>query len=101
MLLNDDLPRDQRHEFLHAIAEAGERAASLTQQIMAFSRKQVLLPCVLDLNAVVRRMESMIRRLIGSNILFTTVLAPDLEPVKADPTQLGQVTRTNAVIPIS
>ena len=78
-------------EFVVNISEAAKRAAALTQQIMAFSRKQVLMPCVLNMNTVVRDMGSMVRRLIGSNVQFVTEPAPDLGSVKADPTQIGQV----------
>jgi PAS domain S-box-containing protein len=78
-------------EFAESIHEAGQRAAGLVQQIMAFSRKQRLVPCVLNLNTVVRDMGSMVKRLIGSDIEFLTDPAADLGPVRADPTQLGQV----------
>ncbi|QJW96566.1 ATP-binding response regulator [Frigoriglobus tundricola] len=91
VLRNDDLPAEQRHEFLSHIAAAGEQAAALTRQIMAFSRKQMLVPCVLDLNVVVRRMEAMIERLVGSDVVLATDLAPDLGAVNADPTQVAQV----------
>ena len=73
------------------IQDAGLRAASLTRQLLAFSRKQALQPEVLDLNAVVRNLEKMLRRLIGEDILFQTALADDLEHVRADPGQLEQV----------
>lgn len=73
------------------IQDAGLRAASLTRQLLAFSRKQALQPEVLNLNAVVRNLEKMLRRLIGEDILFQTALADDLEHVRADPGQLEQV----------
>jgi hypothetical protein len=82
---------DQQREFVSNIQEAGRRAAGLTQQIMAFSRKQILMPTVLNLNTVVRGIGAMVRRLIGSNIRFETETAADLGLVRADPTQLGQV----------
>ena len=91
VLRNDDLPPEQRHEFLRHIAAAGEQAAALTRQIMAFSRKQMLVPCVLDLNVVVRRMEAMIERLVGSDVVLATDLAPALGAVNADPTQVAQI----------
>ena len=82
---------DERADSARNIIDAGKRAAALTQQIMAFSRKQVLMPSVLSLNTIVRDMGMLVKRLIGSNIEFVTDLAQDLGHVKADPTQLGQV----------
>ncbi|MFO0965381.1 MAG: PAS domain S-box protein [Gemmataceae bacterium] len=76
---------------LTEIQRAGERAGALTRQLLAFSRKQVLEPKVLDLNAVVMDTEKMLRRLIGEDMLLGTALAPDLKSVKVDPTQIGQV----------
>ena len=76
---------------IEAICEAGERAASLTRQLLAFSRQTVLAPRVLDLNGVVRETEKMLRRLIGEDIRLTTVLAADLDHVKVDPSQMDQV----------
>ena len=73
------------------IHKAGERASSLTQQLLAFSRKQVLQPKVLDLNDVVAGMEEMVRRMIGENIDLVTVLRPDLWSVQVDPGQIEQV----------
>ena len=90
-LLSGDYPEASRGQFVRNIRDASDRAASLTQQIMAFSRKQLLVPRVLDLNTVVAEMGALVKRLIGSNIEFVTELAPDLAPVKADPTQICQV----------
>ncbi len=73
------------------IHKAGERASTLTQQLLAFSRKQVLQPKVLDLNQVVAGMEEMLGRMIGENIDLITVLRPDLWSVKVDKGQLEQV----------
>ncbi len=75
----------------HEIQRAAERAASLTQQLLAFSRKQMVQPRVLDLNVVVADMESMLRRLIGEHIEFVTSLAADLGRVLADEAQIEQV----------
>ncbi len=73
------------------IKKAGERAKSLTHQLLAFSRRQVLRPKVLDLNTVVAGLEPMLRRLIGEDIHLVTILEPRLGAVKADPGQLEQV----------
>jgi PAS domain S-box-containing protein len=81
-----DLRRD-----VEEIAKAGQRAATLTRQLLAFSRKQVLQPEELDLNVVVTDMEKMLRRLIGEHINLFTVRAEGLGLVKADPGQLTQV----------
>ena len=76
---------------LTEIKKAGDRAASLTRQLLAFSRKQILQPKVLDLNAVIPEMEKMLRRLIGENIVLETVLDSSLGQVKADPGQIEQI----------
>jgi signal transduction histidine kinase/ActR/RegA family two-component response regulator len=89
------LSRLEENEILSRNAEeikrTAERAVSLTQQLLAFSRKQVLTPKVLDLNTVVANMERMLRRLIGEDIDLATVLGPALDRIKADPSQLEQV----------
>ncbi|HEV3385138.1 MAG TPA: ATP-binding protein, partial [Gemmata sp.] len=84
-------------ESVKAISEAGERAAALTRQLLAFSRKTVLEPKVLDLNEVVRETGKLLRRLIGEDILLTTVLDPTVSRVKVDPSQLGQVLMNLAI----
>jgi two-component system cell cycle sensor histidine kinase/response regulator CckA len=73
------------------IRKAGDRAASLTRQLLAFSRRQVLEPKVLDLNGVVKNLESMLRRLIGEHIDLVTTLEPSLATVLADAGQMEQV----------
>lgn len=73
------------------IKKAGERAACLTRQLLAFSRQQVLEPTVLDLNAVIVDLEKMLKRLIGEDVEFKTLLDPKLRPVKADRGQIEQV----------
>jgi PAS domain S-box-containing protein len=82
---------------LEDIHKAGQRAAALTRQLLAFSRQQVLTPQVLDLNALIADLEKMLRRLIGEDIEFRTVLAADLGAVRADPGQLEQVIMNLAV----
>jgi PAS domain S-box-containing protein len=76
---------------LAQIVKAGDRAAALTQQLLAFSRQQVLQPEVLDLNDVVRGVSRMLERLIGEDIAVTVSLAERLRRVKADRTQVEQV----------
>ena len=88
---------DAMRAYVEEIKKAGERAASLTRQLLAFGRRQVLAPQVLDLNAVVTNVDKMLRRLIGENIELTTVLAPELGRVKADPGQIEQVILNLAV----
>lgn len=73
------------------ICRAGRRAASLTGQLLAFSRQQVLSPTILNLNAVVKDLHKMLGRLINENIKFVTELEPDLGSVKADQGQIEQV----------
>jgi PAS domain S-box-containing protein len=88
----DTLDEDARiRSDLEEIRNAGERAATLTRQLLAFSRKQVLTPQVLDLNRLVAGIEKLLRRTIGEDIELVTSLAPDLGRVEADPGQLEQV----------
>ena len=79
-----------RHD-IEEIEKAGHRAAGLTAQLLAFSRKQVLQPRVLDLNEVISDVEQMLRRLIGEDIDLVTIATPDLGHVKADPGQVEQI----------
>ncbi|MBI2841266.1 MAG: PAS domain S-box protein [Acidobacteria bacterium] len=73
------------------IKKAGGRASALTRQLLAFSRKQVLQPVVLDLNTVITDMEKMLRRLIGEDIRLVISLQPEIGLIKADPGQIEQV----------
>lgn len=84
-------PADPDREPLRQIRSAANRAAGLTRQLLAFGRKQILAPVVLDLNARVAELDQMLRRLIGEDIELKTVLQPDLGRVKADPGQIEQV----------
>ncbi len=79
-----------RHD-IEEIEKAGHRAAGLTAQLLAFSRKQVLQPKVLDLNDVISDVDKMLRRLIGEDIDLVTIAMPDLGRVKADPGQVEQI----------
>ena len=73
------------------IKDAGDRAAALTSQLLAFSRKQVLKPRVHNLNSVITEVEGILRRIIRENVVFETDLAPKLGNIKADPGQIEQV----------
>ncbi len=97
LLLRGVNGNQELREELEEIRRAGERAASLTRQLLAFSRKQVLQPKVIDLNSVVEGMNKMLRRLIGEDIELVCVLAPDLGHVRADPGQIEQVLMNLAV----
>jgi two-component system, cell cycle sensor histidine kinase and response regulator CckA len=88
----DGMPADDSvRTHVNQIKEAGDRAASLTRQLLAFSRKQVLAPRMLDLNGVVGGIDQMLRRLIGEDIDLATVKFPGLWLVEADPGQIEQV----------
>jgi signal transduction histidine kinase/CheY-like chemotaxis protein len=88
----DDLREgDPLRENLEEIRSASERAAAITRQLLAFSRKQVLQPIALDLNAVATGLEKMLRRLLGEDIELAQVLGPDLGIVTADRVQIEQV----------
>ena len=76
---------------IERIENAAGRAAALVRQLLAFSRKQVLQPKTLDLNAIVENMDRLLRRVIDDNIEMTTKVQPDLGKVKADPAQIEQV----------
>jgi len=82
---------------IEEIRKAGKRAASLTQQLLAFSRKQVLQPRVINLNTILAEMDNMLHRLLGEDIQLQAHLAPDLGQVKADPGQIEQVILNLAV----
>ncbi|HAH07543.1 MAG TPA: hybrid sensor histidine kinase/response regulator [Elusimicrobia bacterium] len=96
-LLNDIPKNDPRHTDVEEIRSAGERAAGLTRQLLAFSRKQVMQFKVLDLNTVLTDMGKLLRRLIGENIVLTVSCAEDLPLIKADPGQMEQVIMNLAV----
>jgi len=97
LLLEGFSQTDPRRKAVEEVQKAGERAALLTRQLLAFSRKQVLQPKVLDLNAVVGGMQNLLQRLIGENIELRVVLNPAIGRVKADFGQLEQVIMNLAV----
>ena len=91
-LLAADLPAaDRRLEDVAEIRKAAQRAAALTRQLLAFSRKQVLEPRVLGLNELVDNMDKMLRPLLGENVELRAAPAGDLHAVRADPNQVEQV----------
>jgi PAS domain S-box-containing protein len=97
-ILLSDLPDgDVQRGELEEIMKASERAGSLTRQLLAFSRQQVLAPKVLSLNTIVLNMHNLLRRLLGEDIDLQTVLDPQLGHVKADPSQIEQVIMNLAV----
>lgn len=97
LMLNRLGQQDPSRRYLEEIKKAGGRAAALTQQLLAFSRRQVLIPKALDLNVVVDDMSTMLQRLLGEDIDLATTLAPELWHVKADPGQLEQIIMNLAV----
>jgi hypothetical protein len=97
LLLGDVIPGDPLRDRLEEIRKAGQRAAALTQQLLAFSRKQVLQPRLLDLNRVVADMRPMLARLVGEDVEVCVELHPEATTICADPHQLEQVLMNLAV----
>lgn len=91
MLLDNIHYTDQARADLEQILKAAERATELTQQLLAFGRRQAVRPVLLDLNLLVRDMERMLRRVLGEDITLITKLSAKLSPVCADPGQIEQV----------
>jgi GAF domain-containing protein/ActR/RegA family two-component response regulator len=96
-LLLRQTPEGELHGGIERVALAADRAADLTRQLLAFSRKQVLQPTVVQMNTAVGRIAPMLQRVIGEDIELKTFLAPALANVKADATQLEQVIMNLAV----
>jgi PAS domain S-box-containing protein len=95
-ILSEQVDPDHRR-YVDQIRRAGERAATLTRQILAFSRKDLILPRVLDLNDVLAEMDEFLRRLIGEDIALLVVADPNVWPVKVDPGQVEQVIMNLAI----
>ncbi len=95
--LSDGLDDEHLKGFAEEIRSAGGRAAALTQQLLAFSRRQVLKPTVMNVNDSIREIELMLRRLIGEDVSIEFELDPNLRTVEADPSQIGQVLLNLAV----
>ena len=91
-MLLDDLPTgDRLRDPVLMMRQAGEQAAALTSQLLAFSRRQVVEPQVIELNSVVSNLTKMLRRLIGEDIELSVALAADLDRVRVDPRQVEQI----------
>jgi two-component system cell cycle sensor histidine kinase/response regulator CckA len=97
LMLNNIGPQDPNRHSVEQIMKAGERAAALTKQLLAFSRHQVLQPKVLELNKLVTSLSIMLQRLIGEDVELRLVLGHDVGRVSADPGQLEQVLMNLAV----
>ena len=91
IILEDLGPQDPLRNDVEQISMAGKRASSLTTQLLAFSRKQILQPEMLDLNDLISGMTPMLRRLIRENIEFAALAAPGLGLVSADPSKIQQI----------
>ena len=97
LLLRRLPPGEEGWELAREIRESGERAAGLTRQLLAFSRKQVLTLEVLDLNEVVRRSQRLLQRVLGEDVELAAALEPALGRVNADPGQMEQIIMNLAV----
>ncbi len=85
------------HKELEGILKAGQRAVSLTSQLLAFSRKQISNPEIININDIIDSMDKMLRRLIGEDIRIETMLKKDIPNIKADPAQIEQIF-TNLIV---
>jgi PAS domain S-box-containing protein len=97
LLLRELTPEDTRREDVQEIRAAADRAATLTRQLLAFSRKQVLQPQALDLNTIIANLERLLARLIGEHIQLSAILDPGVGRINADPGQIEQVVVNLAV----
>jgi two-component system cell cycle sensor histidine kinase/response regulator CckA len=91
LILQELRPNDPIRADVEQIRDAGQRAAGLTRQLLAFSRRQLLQPRVVSLNAMVRQVEPMLQRLLGTGVALETELDPNLGNVLVDPAQIEQV----------
>src|SRR5439155_10256412 len=97
VLLKERVEQDPEYADLLEINKAAERASVLTRQLLAFSRRQITQPRVLDLNVIMADMDRMLRRVIGEDIDLVTVLDPSVGSIRADPGQVEQVIMNLAV----
>ncbi len=91
LLLDDPAIKESHRADIHEIERAGKTAAQLTRQLLAFSRREIVDPAILDVNEIVGGMDNMLHRLVGEHINMKTTLAPSLDPVKADRGHVEQV----------
>lgn len=97
-LIQDQFPPDDPiREMINKVLRSGEHAADLVRHLLAFSRKQMIEPQVLNLNTIVADIDKMLRRIIGEDINLKTVLAQELWPIKVDPTHIEQIIMNLAV----
>jgi PAS domain S-box-containing protein len=91
LALSDLRPSNPLHDLLREVDKAADSAARLTRHLLAFSRKQVIDPKVINVNDLVQQLQRMLQRLLGEDVVLEVVLAPNLASVRADPGQLEQV----------
>ena len=97
-LMKMDLEKnDPHHHYTEEILKTATRGSSLTHQLLAFSRKQILQPSVLSINSLVNNMEKLLRRLIGEDIELVTIIDPELGAIRADKGQIEQIIMNLAV----
>ena len=97
LIISDLKPGDPLRADIVEIHRAGERAAALTRQLLTFSRQQVIAPKVLDINELLAGMDTMLRRLVGEDVVLTCVAGPELGHVRIDPGSIEQVVMNLAV----
>jgi PAS domain S-box-containing protein len=97
IILTQSLDKESARKHIEQIKKAGERAASLTTQLLIFSRRQIIQPKIINLNSVVSDVEKMLQRLIGEDIELVTMLDKESGNIKADPSQIDQVIMNLAV----
>ena len=97
IIIKDRDLKQKHRSYIEEIKKSAERAATLTQQLLAFSRKQILQPKVLNLNVLMRNMNDMLQRMIGEDIAFEMVLSTEIGMIKADPGKIEQVVINLAV----
>jgi len=97
LMLSEVPPEHPLHDYLMEIKKAGDRATLLTRKLLAYSRRQILAPDVLDLNALVQDAESVLKRVLGEDVEFVTAPGADLGPVRADAAQLEQTLMNLAI----